>query len=214
MNKRTEGLKRLRHSAGLDGYPLPSIHDAQKPARALVITCSESPALAGFVASLDPLCTLQNLGGTLPSLVDERDADRDIYWGNVAYALEQMGLRHVVFCGHSRCVVPSKRQHELHFGASLESRQAERPAGFKSSNHLCASQHWMLEQMQRLCGWLNANPIGGKPNTDIAMHLLWFDEEQGDIFAYSRDKDRFVLMSDLDMDRLFAVLEGGCNGIG
>ena len=67
MKKISEGRERLRLEAGLDDFKLPRIQDNQPPTKALVIACSESAVLSAFVASLDPLCILQNLGGILPS---------------------------------------------------------------------------------------------------------------------------------------------------
>lgn len=209
MNKRSEGLKRLRHSAGLDGYPLPPIHERQKPAQALVITCAESPLLTAFVASLDPLCVLQNLGGTLSLPISVRDGrGEDLAWGTIEYALNVLGLRHMVFLGHSSCCVPPMWRRGEWSPPFMEPTRDQASSRLREVAPLIScdnlSQMWLLEQMVRLCDWL----AGVSNKTDIAMHALWFAEDQGDLFAYSRDERRFVLMSDIDMDRLFAFLEG------
>jgi len=60
------------------------------------------------VASLDPLCVLQNLGGTLPttqSLKDLNYRHGDVGLGTVAYALGERELRPVVLCGHFECYI-------------------------------------------------------------------------------------------------------------
>jgi hypothetical protein len=209
VKKRSEGLKRLRHSAGLDGYPLPPIHERQKPAQALFITCSESPILAAFVASLDPLCVLQNLGGTLslPISFKERKGG-DLVWGTIDYALNVLALSHVVFLGHSSCCVPPMWRRGEWSAPFMEPARDQASSPLREYIPLIAcenlSQAWLLEQMARLCDWL----VGVNNKTDIAMHALWFAEDQGDLFAYSRDERRFVLMSDIDTDRLFGFLEG------
>jgi hypothetical protein len=209
VNKRSEGLKRLRHSAGLDGYPLEPIHERQKPAQAVVITCAESPLLTAFVASLDPLCVLQNLGGTLslPISVREKKGD-DLGWSTIEYALNVLALRHIVFLGHSSCCVPPMWRRGEWSPPFMERTRDQVSSRLREVAPLIAcdnlSQAWLLEQMVRLCDWL----VGTPNKTDIAMHALWFAEDQGDLFAYSRDERRFVLMSDIDTDRLFSFLEG------
>lgn len=102
MKKLSEGRRRLRQEAGLDDFKLPGVDDNQAPAKTLVITCSESTVLSAFVALLDPLCILQNLGGTLPSsqsLDDLKHSDDDVGWSTVAYALGKIRLTQVVLCG-------------------------------------------------------------------------------------------------------------------
>lgn len=208
MTKRSEGLERLRHSAGLGGYPLQPIHERQKPAQALFITCAESPLLPAFVASLDPLCVLQNPSGTLslPISVRENKGD-DPTWGTSEYALNVFLLRQVVFLGHSSCCVPHmwrRGEWSPPFMEPTRDQASSRPrevAPLIACDKL--SQAGLLEQMVCLCDWL----VGIHNKTDIAMHARWFAEDQGDLFAYSRDERRLVLMSDIDTDRLFSFLE-------
>ena len=69
--------------------------------------------LSAFVASLDPLCILQNLGATVPTTQSRDDPNYgrdDAEWDTVAYALGEMGLNQVVFCGHSECCISANWQ--------------------------------------------------------------------------------------------------------
>lgn len=214
MHKRTEGLKRLRHSAGLDGYPLPPIHDEQRPARALIVTCAESPVLSAFVASLDPLCVLQNLGGALPGAISGAGkAGDEMTCGTIEYALNELGLRHIVLLGHSSCRVPSMRRRRERSLAPAQRVDEPGPSwlraarGSSSCDNL--SQAWLLEQMARLRDRLTAGRLA--TGTEVATHALWFAEDQGDLFAYSGNEERFVLASDLEMERLFSLLEAGAD---
>lgn len=216
MKKRSEALMRLRQSAGLDGYPLPATYEEQMPAQALVITCSESPILGMFAASLDPLLTLQNFGGvpavsTSPSFSANGNDGIDPECGTIEYALDELAIRHIVFCGHSKCRVPALMRNgkwpSSRPEASGEQLHAETKLGVQTVPGKHLSQVWLVEQMARLNDWLlGATHLGG---IDIATHALWFDEDHGDIFAYVRDEKRFLLMSDIDMDRLFDALESG-----
>ena len=214
MKKRSEALMRLRQSAGLDGYPLPAIHEEQMPAQALVITCSESPILGIFAASIDPLLTLQNFGGvpavsTSPSSSANGNGGIDPECGTIEYALDELAIRHIVLCGHSKCRVPALMRSGRRPCSGPEAPGEQLCAEINVEAHTAPEKHfsqiWLVRQMARLCDWLAEAP---RPNgKDIATHALWFDEDQGDMFTYSHEKKRFLLMSDIDMERLFDSLE-------
>jgi carbonic anhydrase len=213
VKKVSEGRERLRQEAGLDDFKLPGIQDNQAPAKALVITCSESAVLSAFVASLDPLCILQNLGGTLPSkqsLDDLKHID-ETGWSTVAYALGKMRLRQVVLCGHFECCIAAGRPTENgaspapEFSVRNDTRLAEQLiVASKLPAPKRASQLWLVEQLLRMDAYLVHR--SGYREADVSMHALWFDEDQHQIFAYSRDQRQFVLMDQRDFQRLFEVL--------
>ena len=202
----SEGRQRLRQEAGLDDFKLPRMQDNQAPAKALMITCSESAVLSAFVASLDPLCILQNLGGTLPStqsLEDLKQKDDDRGWDTVTYALGKMGLTQVVLCGHSECRMGTAAvrefgvRNDVHLADQLVVA-AELPAAKRTS------QLWLAEQVLRMDAYLSRHSFHGK--IDVRMYALWFDEDQRQLSAYSRDQRRFVVLDQPDIERLFAVL--------
>jgi hypothetical protein len=45
--------------------------------------------------------------------------------------------------------------------------------------------------------------------TDVRVYALWFDEDQRQLSAYSRDQRRFVVMDQPEIERLFAALQAG-----
>ena len=207
VKKLREGRERLRYEARLDDFKLPRIRDDQAPAKALVIACSESPVLSAFVASLDPVCILQNLGGTLPSTQSLDDLkqkdDDDGGWGTVAYAVGKMGLTQVVLCGHSECRMGTATVQES--GVRNDMRLAEQlvvaaelPAAKRTS------QLWLAEQLLRMDAYLSHHSFYRK--TDVRVYALWFDEDQRQLSVYSRDQRQFVVMDQLDIERLFTVL--------
>jgi hypothetical protein len=67
-----------------------------------------------------------------------------------------------------------------------------------------ASQLWLVEQFLRMDAYLPHRTC--YPEVDVRMLALWFDEDQHQVFAYSRDQLRFVLMDQRDIERLFDVL--------
>ena len=222
MKKISEGRERLRLEAGLDDFKLPRIQDNQPPTKALVIACSESAVLSAFVASLDPLCILQNLGGILPSsqfLDDLRNQDDGAGWGTVAYALGKMGLRQVVLCGHSECGIATATQVNNPesspvpgSGIRKDERLAEQSiVAEKLQAAKRTSQLWLLEQLLRMNAYL-AHPAFHL-ETDVRVYALWFDEDQRQLSTYLCDQRRFVVMDQPDIERLFAALRAGGEGI-
>ncbi len=134
-----------------------------KPANVLLITCSESPLLTVFLNLLDPLCVLQNLGGTLPAelLTDKGSgADQDSGWGTVEYAIDQLALRHILFLGHSRCCIPPMWRRREWGGKSawfeLDNQSVALESSVKPECYGAQqlSQLWLDEQMFRLNGFL------------------------------------------------------------
>lgn len=214
MKKLSEGRQRLRQEAGLDDFKLPGIPDNQTSAKAFVITCSESNVLSAFVASLDPLCTLQNLGGTLPTTQFQDDPnyrDDDVEWGTVAYALGEMGLRQVVLCGHSECCIPAGWQGPSwsppvrEFSVRNDTQLAEQlDLAAKLPAYKRASQLWLVEQTLRMDAYLTHRTCYREAG--IRMHALWFDENQHQVSVYSRDRRQYVLMDQCDIETLFDVL--------
>jgi hypothetical protein len=122
--------------------------------------------LSAFVASLDPLCVLQNLGGTLPttqSLDDLNYRDDDVGWGTVAYALGEMGLREVVLCGHFGCCIAggwradNGRPPVPEFSVKNDTQLAKQlNVASELSAPKRASQLWLVEQ---ICGWTHISLI-------------------------------------------------------
>jgi carbonic anhydrase len=213
MKKRIEALKRLRHSAGLGGYPLPAIHDEQRPAKALVITCSESPVLGMFASSIDPLLIFQNWGGTpvVSCTAANGHGGIDSECDMIQYAIDTLGLEHIVLCGHSKCRVPALLLNGKWACSHPETPGEQLCAEIMKENPTTPEEHlsriWLARQMARLDDWLAE--IDRPKENNIVTHALWFDEHQGDIFTYSKEKKQFLLMSDIDMERLFDALESG-----
>lgn len=214
MKKLSEGRERLRLEAGLDDFNVPLTPDDQPPAKVLVITCSESTVLSAFVASFDPLCSLENLGGTLPipqSLDDDKSRDDNVGWGTVDYALSEMGLRRVVLCGHSECCIPATWEAHKWAQAAREfsvdaatgiSGRLEVAAELPAFKH--ASQLWLVEQIRRMDTYVADRTCYCED--DIRIHAMWFDEDRHQVLVYPRDERRFVPLDRHDFEILFNVL--------
>jgi carbonic anhydrase len=152
---------------------------ARDPLPALFVLCAECVPAAAFAAAADPAMVLQNFGGALPPSADRSSADQ----ATVHQALTRARVGHVVLCGHARC-------------NAVHAPPGERPSRRASQDHL-------LLQRERAAAMARALEVG------VRIHALWFDEDEGDVYAYRPEERRFTLLSDLDVERLLADLAGG-----
>ena len=101
MQKWQAAVSEFRRAAGIDGYQ-PDGQPAQVAARALFIGCSENASVAALLAAFDPVCVVQNLGGTVPRTPDGSDDLSNA--ATIDYALDHLRVAHIVLCGHADCV--------------------------------------------------------------------------------------------------------------
>jgi carbonic anhydrase len=157
--------------------------DAAAPVSALFVICSEHASANALVAAVEPALVLQNLGARVPA---ERSGDSGDFV-TVEVAFELVGVRHVVVVGHSGCCirpeVPGDDREHLHDDRFTPEKRA--------------SQASLLLQVARVQAHARA------ADRRVQVHALWFDEEEGDVYAYRPDAHRFALFSDLDAERLF-----------
>ena len=68
---------------------------------ALFITCSDSRIDPNLITNTDPgaIFVLRNIGNIVPPLGAARDSEEAV----IEYALEALGVRHIILCGHSHC---------------------------------------------------------------------------------------------------------------
>lgn len=169
-----------------DGRPC----DARTPVSALFVVCSEHASANAFVAAVEPALVLQNLGARVPPGRVEGSGDV----ATMEYALQLLQVRHVVVVGHAGCGAgredPEVRLHDPRFAPDA-----------------LASQASLLLQASRARAHARAS------DRRVQVHALWFDEDEGDVYAYRPEERRFALLSDLDAERLLDELaatgEGG-----
>ena len=135
----------------------------------------------------------------------------DAEWGTVAYALGEMGLNEVVFCGRSECCISANWKAD-NWAPPLRVFSVENATGVANSLDMAAklpefkraSQLCLVEQTLRMGAYLAHCTC--YRDADVRMHALWFDDDQHQVFAYSRGQRWFVLMDQRDIERLFDVL--------
>lgn len=183
MQKWQAAVSQFRRAAGIDGYRPDGGQAAQLPARALLVGCSENASVAALLAAFDPVCMLQNLGGTMPRTPDGSDDESSA--ATIDYAIDHLGVSHVVLCGHADCA----------FAA------AEKPtAPASASDGPDPTQAHLLTQRLRLTTYLAARR--DTASAEIKVTLLWIDPATGDLYACAPVAQRFALASDLDLAEL------------
>jgi carbonic anhydrase len=153
---------------------------------ALFVICSEDASATAFATAVDPALILQNFGATLPPPGGAPCGAST----TITYALLQERVGHIVLCGHAAC-----RFHapDAELGPQIEDRR------FTPAQR--ASQSSLLLQADR--AWAHARAL----ERPARLHALWFDEEEGDVYAYRPDERRFELFDDLDVERLLVDLD-------
>lgn len=171
---------------------------SHNPANALLVTCSESALHTAFATLLDPACIYQNFGGTLPA------GWSDSGWGTVDYAIQQLGIRRIVLCGHSHCRAPMMQPAI----SQIDSAAVASATPVNSLDRLTfdevgvRSQLWLVKQMRRLSSFLDSSAH----RADIFSYALWFDEDRGPIFTWPSTTERFAPADDAELLRLLSLL--------
>jgi carbonic anhydrase len=144
----------------------------------------------------DPICVMQNLGGTFPES-PQQDSSKlpdDSGWGTVAYAVDGLAIRDILLCGHSRCCVPAMWVHGT-WGRSKQIDLRDLSGDEK------LSERDRLSQVSRLRRFLAL----GRHGSDTKVHAAWIDEEGRRILLYSDAFRRFVIATDSDIESLLCL---------
>jgi carbonic anhydrase len=171
---------------------------AENQAHALMVTCSSSALHTMFANLLDPVYIFQNLGGTLPASAG------DSGWGTVDYAIEQLGLRQILLCGHSHCYAPRMEpvSSQIDAPAARTNGAAHSAAKLTLYDETIRSQRWLTEQMKRLSSFLDRSVH----RAEITLHALWFNDDRGTLFIWSSTSERFEPADHLQIRRLLDLL--------
>lgn len=94
---------------------LDALRDRQNP-DVLFVTCSDSRLVPHMFTSSGPgdLFTVRNIGNLIP-----RDGDTSVE-AAIVYAVDVLGVRSVVVCGHSGCGAMDALYHERAIGSGLD----------------------------------------------------------------------------------------------
>lgn len=167
---------------------------------ALVITCADSRVVPNLIASADPgeIFVVQNIANLVPPFREDGDPS---VGAAIAYAIDVLGVRDIVVCGHSSCgganallapphKDPSVRRWLEPARFIVEELEALGPLDATRSIGDSVSQLCTLRQLDNL----RTHPAvtDALERSKLALHAWWFDIPTGDVLAYSDHEQRFV----------------------
>jgi carbonic anhydrase len=178
---------------------------------ALFVTCADSRVVPSLIASADPgeLFVVRNIA----SLGPRSDADDPSVPAAVSYAVDVLGVRDVVVCGHSSCggiqalmgepLADSHLRRWLdHALPGVDSWRARGPLDASRSPNDQVSQSCTLAQLDNLMTYPGVRARVRRE--ELRLHAWWFDIAEGSLLAYSREDGRYVAAVD-EMTRREAV---------
>lgn len=189
---------------------------AQKP-HYLVITCVDSRVVPNLVMSADPgdLFLVRNVGNLVPPAGDDGLGTGDSSVGAaIEYAVTQLGVRHIIVCGHSDCgamrgVYESGGAHGVgsmpnlagwlqHARPSLErQRRGEYVCeGLTPPNEL--SQVNVLQQVEHVKTYAAVRDAMARG--EMHVHAWWFDIPDASLSWYRPELQAFVPIDETDVE--------------
>jgi carbonic anhydrase len=212
MRKLIEGMmqfRRERREAYREAFEKLAL--GQSP-DALFIACSDSRVAANVFASTDPgdLFVVRNVGNLVPP------------WGHaggeqaaaaVDFAVEQLGVRHIIVCGHSDCGA----MHALCQGREKlkspalsgwlshgESAVQQLKQGGQAVDPNELSKLSVLKQLEHLSGYPSV--IQAVKSRALGLHGIWFDLHNLDVYYYEQAAGNYVVIDDEEGARILSYL--------
>ncbi len=178
----------------------------QKP-DCLFIACSDSRVAANVFASTDPgdLFVIRNLGNIMPPFPDSGSAVAAL-----EFALESLGVRHIVVCGHSDCgamhalAKSSNALGKTPMGLWLRHAQQAADAGINDVDSL--SKRNVAVQLENL----RSHPLVRDKEElgNVMLHGIWFNIREVEVYYLEHPPGGFVLIDEKEGERILARLDG------
>jgi carbonic anhydrase len=189
--------------------------------QALFITCSDSRVDPGLLTQCEPgdLFVLRNAGNIIPpygvSIGEE---------ATIEFALEGLGVRDVIVCGHSHCgaitglLNPSELAEMPAVARWLEHAEATRRIVRQSYGHLsgdklvsAAVQENVLVQIEHL---RTLPAVAARlARGELRLHAWVYKFESGEVFAYDVARGQFLrLRPEERIPTVDAMVRGRCRG--
>lgn len=205
MRNLVEGIHRFRNMVFDQHRDLfVQLSDGQAPST-LFITCADSRIVPNLFTQTGPgeLFTLRNAGNIVPPYGASNGGESP----TIEYAVSVLGVQHIVVCGHSGCgAIKALLQPES--VANLPSiaawlTQAEATRRIINENYAeltgdarmnVAIQENVLVQIENLETHPSVRAKLGRG--ELTLHAWVYKLETGQVFAYSVEQKRFLLLSD------------------
>lgn len=173
----------------------------------LFITCSDSRMVPSLITSTDPgdLFVVRNIGNLVPPYSGETDQPMSV-GAAVEYAVEILGVKHILVCGHSNCgamrtllrppsgTVPSVQTWLRSAREAVELLEKHEPLPDEQARANLLSELNVLVQIKHLktypCVWQ-------KLESGQLKLVAWFFEIEGaQLHFYDAEMEQFVPFSE------------------
>jgi len=171
----------------------------------LLLTCSDSRVAVNVFASTDPgdMFVVRNVGNIIPPY--EYRAQSNGTGSAIDFALETIGVKHILVCGHSECgamigiwnginnVKGEQLKEWLRYGAKMY------PA-IRDYNEL--SRRNVLQQIENLKSYpeIASRVTSGQ----LHLHGWWFDIKNAEVSMYSQKDGTFQVLDEESAKQLMA----------
>lgn len=187
----------------------------QKP-DALFFACSDSRVVPNLFASTEPgdLFVVRNVGNLVPPCGEDGLAATDESEGAaVEFAVDVLGVRDVIVCGHSSCgamqaVESADVDPRLKNLGRWVRHAAEALSGLDDDGRLDPSrsrvdrlsQRNALVQLEHLYTYPSVRRAA--EDGRLALHAWWFDIANAEVLAFLPAEDRFAVIDEDLVERL------------
>lgn len=195
--------------------------EGQTP-EALFISCSDSRVVPNLITATDPgdLFVVRNVGNIVPPFVP--GAPKDVSpVAAMEYAVEVLGVRHIIVCGHSRCgamkaALGTYDDHLPHISAWLnhvdqakELLKPYEPFPDEDTRANMLSELNVLTQIKHI----KTYPFVMQKLESGELHLsAWFFEiDSAQLFAFNPDEEQFIALTEQSASQILNQA-GGSNG--
>lgn len=188
----------------------------QKP-DALFIACSDSRVAVNVFASTDPgdLFVIRNVGNLVNPFHDSSSDESEV--AAIEFALEKLGVKHLVVCGHSDCgamralcagrdqiTFPYLRSWLRHGEEALwRVREKEKGlSGLEEANEVSRTN--VLLQIEHLQSYPRVARLVQERR--LMLHALWFDIQNTEVHYAKPGEDVFRVIDEKEGNRILETL--------
>lgn len=187
----------------------------------LFIACSDSRVVPNTFASTNPgdLFVLRNVGNLVPpcgehghSSSDESEA------AAIEFSILSLNVSYIIVCGHSECgamraimgnrqrvEAPNLKSWLRHGDAALEQLKAGQQLEPYLTDYNQLSQLNVLLQIEHIKSYPAVQERLAQKT--LAIHGWWFDIAKADVYSYSDEVKKFVLIDEKEAERMLARLD-------
>jgi carbonic anhydrase len=180
--------------------------------KALFITCSDSRVVPEVITQSQPgdLFICRTVGNQVPP---HGEASGHGVSSSIEYALQLLGIRQIVICGHTDCgamhgVLHPEKLHKLP-ATTAWLRHTDRARAAVMANHSAEGRDGELvcrlaeENVVSQLEHLRSHPAvaEGLKRGDLDMHGWVYQLHSGDVMAYDTSSNRFLSLMDEDDER-------------